>query len=37
MLLMKIFNLDLSEEIMKCNDEELFKYVVVCCKLKKHS
>ena len=30
-----ICNLDLSEEIMDCKDEDLFKYVILCCKLKK--
>lgn len=30
-----ICNLDLSEEIMNCKDEDLFKYVILCCKLKK--
>jgi len=30
-----ICHLDLSEEIMNCEDEDLFKYVIVCCRLKK--
>ena len=30
-----ICNLKLSNEIMGCSDEDLYKYVVVCCRLKK--
>ena len=30
-----ICNLKLAEEIMNCPDEDLFKYVIICCRMKK--
>uniref|UniRef100_A0A6C0C7N5 Uncharacterized protein n=1 Tax=viral metagenome TaxID=1070528 RepID=A0A6C0C7N5_9ZZZZ len=30
-----ICNLKLSNEIMECSDEDLYKYVVLCCRMKK--
>ena len=30
-----ICNLKLAKEIMECKDEDLFKYIIVCCRMKK--
>ena len=30
-----ICNLKLAKEIMECKDEDLFKYIVICCRMKK--